>query len=137
MIRFVRISLLSLVLVIAAAFVSVGAIGGHCHPYVPPAHRVDQGCVNQGNDRRIAAPVVCGLQRELSWKSDDPPRLFRVGNRRLTHLEIAWPPYLVVNSPDGDGHWRMFRIGIRYDRNWRGYIFPTAACKCMEHPLLY
>jgi hypothetical protein len=34
-----------------------------CKLYVPPEERVDQGCIHQGNDRRLAAPVVCWLQR--------------------------------------------------------------------------
>jgi len=31
----------------------------------------------------------------------------------------------------------MFRAGFRYDRKWRGYIFPTAACKCLSKPVIY
>jgi len=50
---------------------------------------------------------------------------------------LAWPPYVVVNVPDKNRHWRMFRMGFRYDRNWRGYIFPTLAAKSIAHPLRY
>ena len=60
-----------------------------------------------------------------------------IGNPERTNLGLAWPPYLVYNSPDASGRWRMFRIGFRYDRDWRGYIFPTAAWKRVSNPLRY
>jgi len=108
-----------------------------CTLYVPPATRVDQGCINQGNDRRLAAPLICWAQRRLSWKSNREPHFFALGKPQRTHLGLAWPPYLVFNSPDGVGHWRVFYLGFRYDRYWRGYIFPTLAWKCVAEPLLY
>jgi hypothetical protein len=128
--------------VLCALFVAVVSFGfavpgRPCRLYRPPATRVDQGCINQGNDRRIAAPLVCGLQQKLSWKSENKPRLVRIGAKSKAHLEVAWPPYLVVNAPASNGYWHMFRLGFRYDRSWRGYIFPTAACKCIAEPLQY
>jgi len=108
-----------------------------CRLYVPPTNRVDQGCVNQGYDRRIGAPVVCWLQRHLSWKSEREPRLHVLGDPQRRSVAVAWPPYLVYNSSDHAGHWRMFRIGFRYDRKWHGYIFPTLARKCLPSPLNY
>lgn len=96
-----------------------------------------QGCVNQGSDRRIAAPVICWAQRQFSWKSEHQPHFLLLENHDRTSLGLAWPPYLVYNSPDGKGRWRMFRIGFRYDRNWRGYIFPTVAWKRVTAPLRY
>lgn len=108
-----------------------------CALYVPPATRVDQGCINQGNDRRVAAPLVCWAQRRRSWKSDREPRFLVLGKPHRTHMGPAWPPYMVLNSPDGVGHWRVFYLGFRYDRYWRGYIFPTVAWKCLPEPLLY
>src|SRR5512146_2731740 len=86
----------------------------------------DQRCVNQGDDPRMFASVVCGMQRELSWKSERLPHLFRIGNRAHTHVAIAWPPYMIVNRRERNGGWVMFRVGFRYDRYWHGYIFPTA-----------
>ncbi len=85
----------------------------------------------------MAATVVCGMQRKLSWKSENPPHMFRVGSCRRTHVAIAWPPYVVVNSRRADGRWFMFRMGFRYDQSWRGYIFPTAAFKSLDHPVQY
>ena len=41
-----------------------------CKLYVPPKERVDQGCIHQGNDRRLAAPVVCWLQRYRCYSPD-------------------------------------------------------------------
>lgn len=96
-----------------------------------------QGCVNQGGDRRWGAPVICWAQRHLSWKSVHRPHFLLIGREQGTSLGLAWPPYLVYNSPDGDGRWRLFRIGFRYDRNWRGYIFPTMAWKRVSNPLRY
>lgn len=97
----------------------------------------DQGCVNQGNDRRECAPVICWLQRQMSWKSEHEPHFLLIGNPQGTNLGLAWPPYLVFNMPDGANHWRMFRIGFRYDRTWQGYIFPTIAAKRLPQPLRY
>lgn len=104
---------------------------------VPSATPADQGCVNQGPDRREFAPVVCWLQRGMSWKSGHEPHFVLLGNPGGTNLGLAWPPYMVINLPDGNDHWRMFRIGFRYDRTWRGYIFPTIAAKRISHPLRY
>ena len=122
---------------LAAIFVYAFFRTGPCKLYVPPSTRLDQGCINQGNDRRIAAPVVCWLQRHLSWKSAHEPHFYLLGNPQYRFLGLAWPPYLVYNSYDGAGHWRMFRLGFRYDRKWRGYIFPTLARKCLPSPLDY
>lgn len=132
---FARASLLSSGLLLVLA---VHAIARRpCRLYVPPRTQVDQGCIHQGHDRRLAAPVVCWLQRHLSWQSPREPRLLAWGNPQARMLALAWPPYVVYDSADGHGHWRMFRAGFRYDRKWQGYIFPTAACKCLAKPLLY
>jgi hypothetical protein len=104
---------------------------------VPFAMGVDQGCVNQGSDRREFAPVICWLQRQMSWKSEHEPHFVSIGRLDGTNLGLAWPPYIVFNLSDGNGHWRMFRIGFRYDRTWRGYIFPTVAAKNLSYPLRY
>jgi hypothetical protein len=60
-----------------------------------------------------------------------------VGDVNRIHGGVAWPPYVVYNVPDGNGKWRVFRAGFRYDRTWKGYIFPTLAYKCISHPLTY
>jgi hypothetical protein len=104
---------------------------------VPSAMPADQGCVNQGSDRREFAPVVCWLQRGMSWKSEHEPHFVLIGKPNGTNLGLAWPPYMVFNTPAGEDQWRMFRIGFRYDRTWRGYIFPTVALKRIAHPLRY
>jgi hypothetical protein len=98
---------------------------------------LDQGCINQGQDRRIGATVICWAQRHLSWNSEHGPHFVLIGSTEGTSIGLAWPPYLVYNSPDGSGHWRMFRIGFRYDRNWHGYIFPSVALKRLSNPLRY
>ncbi len=126
MVNIVRISVLAFLIVLMMAAFSMG-------PHDP----ADQGCVNQGSDRRMAASIVCGMQQKLSWKSEHLPHLYRIGSARRTHVEIAWPPYVVVNKSGEPGRWLMFRMGFRYDRTWRGYIFPTAALKSLDHPLQY
>lgn len=97
----------------------------------------NQGCIAQGADRRFAATAICWAQRHASWKSEHEPHFLLLGSVQGTSLGIAWPPYLVCNIPDGTRRWRMFRIGARYDRNWRGYIFPTIAWKHVSQPLRY
>jgi hypothetical protein len=104
---------------------------------MPSAASADRNCVNQGSDRREFAPVVCWLQRRMSWKSEHEPHFVLLGNPDGTDLGLAWPPYLVFNVSGGNNHWHMFRIGFRYDRTWRGYIFPTIAAKRLSHPLRY
>jgi hypothetical protein len=98
---------------------------------------VNQGCINQGGDCRVFGTVICWSQRHMSWKSEHEPRFVLVGKPDRTHLGLAWPPYVVFNTPDGSGNWRMFRIGFRYDRTWKGYIFPTVAAKHLAEPLRY
>jgi hypothetical protein len=104
---------------------------------IPIALSTDQGCVNQGSDRREFAPVICWLQQRMSWKSEQEPHFVSIGRPDGTNVGLAWPPYVVFNLPDGNGRWRMFRIGFRYDRTWRGYIFPTVAAKYVSQPLSY
>ncbi len=129
-----RGSLSVAVIVIALAFVFALA-QGVCK--VEAAAPADQGCVNQGSDRRECATVICWLQRQMSWKSEHEPHFVLIGNPQGTNLGLAWPPYLVFNTPTGANHWNMFRIGFRYDRSWRGYIFPTIAAKRLSQPLRY
>jgi hypothetical protein len=97
----------------------------------------DQGCVNQGSDRRLLAGPVCWAQRQLSWKSDIEPHFLSLEASRIFSVGIAWPPYLVVNRQVAAQRWQMFRVGIRYDRNWHGYIVPTMALKVLSQPLRY
>jgi hypothetical protein len=42
---------------------------------------------------------------------------------------LAFPPYVAVQWQSGPKSWGLFRLGWRYDVNWGGYIFPTAALK--------
>lgn len=120
------------------------ALALHQHPHEldadpggASAAAADQGCVNQGSDRRMAATFICWAQRRFSWKSEHEPHFLLVGNPRHTSLGLAWPPYVVFNSPTRKGGWNMFRIGFRYDRGWHGYIFPALAIKRITTPLRY
>lgn len=119
--------------ILSLAFVFFYPLTFRSAPAVPSS----QGCVNQGKDRRIAAPFICWAQQHLSWKSDHKPDFLLIGNPKGTSIGLAWPPYFVFNSPAGNGQWDMFRIGFRYDRNWHGYIFPTIALKLVSKPLRY
>jgi hypothetical protein len=124
--------------VLTVSIVGVGsALNSNRQLEVKSAISGNQGCVNQGSDRRIAGSVICWAQREFSWKSDHEPRFLLLGRADGTSVGLGWPPYLVYNSPDGSGHWCIFRIGFRYDRAWRGYIFPTVAWKLLPRPLRY
>ncbi len=77
------------------------------------------------------------MQRHLSWKSRHEPNFLSVGRTDQVHFGLGWPPYAVLNWPDANGSWHMFRIGFRYDVNWHGYIFPTMALKRVRRPLRY
>jgi len=105
-----------------------------------------QGCINEGGDTRHLAWLVCPLQRLLSYKSASEPKwIFK--SLRTYHQDsipqfdyvsfgIAWPPYIVRQwylTPENV--WRLFRFGYRYDRNWKGYIAPTAANKRVDRPM--
>ena len=126
---------------VAAMVIALGMVFALSHGArqvdTPSASPADQGCVNQGSDRRECATVICWLQRQMSWKSEIEPHFVLIGNPQGTNLGLAWPPYLVFNTPNGANHWDMFRVGFRYDRTWRGYIFPTIAAKRLSQPLRY
>ena len=94
-----------------------------------------QGCINEGHDDRLLGHIVCWLQRNLSWKSVSRPYwLVKIERPGYVVFGIAWPPYVVVQR-SRDLKYRLFRLGFRYDVNWGGYIFPTAAWKTTERPL--
>jgi hypothetical protein len=126
----IRLARLLALVLVAALFVSIKA-------YLSPQTPGDQGCINQGGDRRLLAKPICWAQRHLSWKSQSEPSFLSIGDAHRLNLGLAWPPYVVINWYRGPGQWRMFRIGFRYDRNWRGYIFPTIAWKLISSPLRY
>lgn len=115
---------------------------------------MDQGCPGEGKDNRTLGWLICPLQRLLSRKSDKPPKLLIISgatssspllpNPPVMAAASVWPPYLVVNVRIAqDPHdvfnslWRLFRIGWRYDKNWKGYIGPGAAWKKVLWPLTY
>ena len=107
--------------------------------FFAPCRQTDPGqnCVNQGKDCRKLATIVCWLQRNLSWNSEKEPHFLTIGKPDRVNIGLAWPPYLVFNAPGTKGRWIMLRVGFRYDCNWHGYIFPTAACKYVSKPLRY
>lgn len=115
---------------------------------------MNQGCPGEGKDSRTLGWLICPLQRLLSWKSDKQPKLLiiiagtssspEVGQYPVLAAAGVWPPYLAVNVRiKQDPHdplnalWRLFRIGWRYDKNWKGYIGPSAAWKKVLWPLMY
>jgi hypothetical protein len=58
-----------------------------------------------------------------------------IGSADRIHVGVAWPPCLALDALGAKGRRLMLRIGFRYDRNWRGYIFPTVDCKREDKPL--
>jgi hypothetical protein len=132
----IRSSLLAAAILLTLALPC--AFGQHiAEVATPQVQSADQGCVNQGSDRREFAPVICWMQRQMSWKSEHEPYFALLGKSDGTNLGLAWPPYVVFNIAASNHQWRMFRAGFRYDRTWRGYIFPTIAMKRIAHPLRY
>ena len=95
----------------------------------------EQGCVNEGTDKRLFGKVVCWLQQRLSLRSTYEPAT----------LVIGFPPYLAINFPVPFSKltkWGVrksihFRIGMRYDFNAKKYITPSAALKDVTRSLMY
>ena len=90
-----------------------------------------QGCPNEGADTRIFGSLVRRLQRSLSWPSLKEPTWLAA---KLPYVGIAWPPYIIVQVPQG-GRWWMARAGFRYDFNAKMYIFPALAFKHVAQPM--
>lgn len=98
----------------------------------------DQGCPQEGEDRRLFGTVVCWLQRKLSFESDLEP----------ISIVLAFPPYISINIPIPwweKSEWGVhkvlnFRAGWRMDMgigNKRMFIFPSAAIKKTSRGLMY
>ena len=89
----------------------------------------DQGCPGEGADTRFLGWLVCPIQRFLSWRSSVEP----------LSIVVAFPPYIAVNVPLRNHDMLLIRFGWRYDRNWKGYLFPTGAAKIRRNAtgLLY
>ena len=76
----------------AAGAASAQLTGSITIPREPSAPGANQGCVNQGSDRREFAPVVCWLQRHLSWKSKHKPHFALIGKSNATNLGLHGLP---------------------------------------------
>jgi hypothetical protein len=79
------------------------------------------GYVNRGPDERVDGPVgkvLGGTQRLLSFQSPTPPKVAKVPLKDGGHIAVAWPPFLSVFVARGDGRYRSFRLGWRWDANW-------------------
>jgi len=79
------------------------------------------GYVNRGPDPRVdgvAGKIAGGTQRALSFYSETPPKVAAIQLKDGGHIAVAWPPFFSVFVSRGDGRYRSFRIGWRYDVNW-------------------
>lgn len=102
----------------------------------------DQGYPNRGTDERILGAVGGWIQQRLSYHSDDKPHAAVLGERTGPHLSVSWPPFLsiAVKDPKNEGKFLTFRMGWRWDKNWRplgqdeggGYI-ADVIIKRMDH----
>jgi hypothetical protein len=88
---------------------------------------VDQGCPGEGSDTRTFGRWGCSIQRALSFHSDTEP---------LSVL-VCFPPFIAVNIPMFDGTYLILRAGFRYDKNWKGYLFPESAAKRKAQTIFY
>lgn len=75
--------------------------------------------INRGPDKRPLGKVGAILQQifSLPFKWLHAPPL----NLELFNQMIAIPPFLAINIPYGK-KWATFRMGWRYDVNYKGYI---------------
>src|ERR1041384_6158354 len=94
--------------------------------YGSDAFAAGQGCPNEGPDTRLLGKVGCKIQRIFSFHSTPPPKWLLAKHDAEGDMSegIAFPPYIIIQSKD-----HFFRLGWRFDTNWHGYIFPTAALK--------
>lgn len=79
------------------------------------------GYVNRGPDERadgVLGKVLGGTQRALSFRSTNQPKVAKKAFEGGGHIAVAWPPFFSLFIPRGDGRFRSFRIGYRYDVNW-------------------
>ena len=87
----------------------------------------EYGCPGAGKDQRILPRLTCWLQRHLSFKSGTEP----------FSILICFPPFIAINIPIGKGRYAMVRAGFRFDRNWKGFLFPESAAKISDHVIFY
>jgi len=78
------------------------------------------GYVNRGPDPRVdgvLGKIAGGTQRALSFYSETPPKVAAIPLKDGGHIAVAWPPFFSVFVSRGDGRYRSFRIGWRFDPN--------------------
>ncbi len=118
----------------------------------------DQGCPNEGTDRRIFGPIVCWLQRLFTWSSTYEPislliafpwpnllasaAIYGLGLPAWLHLLTI---YFAINFPvpfSGLTKWGVrknihLRWGWRYDFNAKIVIWPEMAIKDTSRAVFY
>ena len=100
----------------------------------------EQGCPNEGEDKRFLGWLICPIQRALSFKSHTEP----------ASITFAFPFYLAINLPrlwvklvpQSKTEWGLrrvlhFHVGWRYDVNGRLYIFPAWSLKTTGRAVFY
>jgi len=81
---------------------------------------MDQGCVNEGKDRRLFGKVTCWLQRLLSFQTNVAPFTFVLELPFGFRIITPWPGSRKL----------LFRVALyRYDYYARKMIFFSAALK--------
>ena len=118
----------------------------------------DQGCPNEGPDRRIFGKLTCFLQRLFTWPTGYEPLslsvMFPWPNAlvSLAILALGLPVwlhlltvYIALNVPipfSKIGKWGVkhslhVRWGWRYDFNAQIFIWPEAAIKKTSRAIFY
>ena len=88
-----------------------------------------QGCPGEGSDTRLLGRWGCAIQRALTWHCDEEPG----------GIMFCTPFYVCVNIkvPYTTRKYWHLRAGTRYDKNFKGYIFPEFASKVKDQPIWY
>lgn len=75
---------------------------------------------NQGPDHRYEGPlsiVPKAVQTGLSYYSTTPPKTAAIPLKHGGHISVSWPPFFSVFVSKGNGRYRSFRLGWRFDPN--------------------
>lgn len=100
----------------------------------------EQGCPNEGDDKRFMGWLLCPIQRLLKFDSQTEPASIMFGFPFFVAINL--PLLWVKLVPQDKKEWGVRRVlhwhfGIRYDFNARFYITPAWSLKTTGRAFFY